>query len=524
MTLSKKHEDVIFNIEEIRSCHNQILRIRPPELTPTDQFANEQDITGMGLTLNETASPISFHFYDYINIETFCWRRGDETLDLEVYASLLEEKAHIDLTACFINSQTQQCITTLALQSTTMTDKFSSINAIAVREHFADTDMDALSVIIDCQITDLLGRTTHLQMMADLTIKQPPANDDIDELAPVYTHIYPKKEDATVIFGSDPGYRLPVTYQHDMDNIVISLRRVPQQSGDSDYVCNYDSAHGMTQYYPILAMPAKGIIRLGRSVKINSVVNRKALLEKISSGGVAPITATGFLPEEIDNGSLQYALNTDWGIRLEQKGDLTPQTYHFTLSFEVNYQLPAGKEQTLNFEVSSKLHERVRTGEVIKEPILPLKIMWGCVSADTLITMDDGKKKIVRLIRCGEKVLSGLNREVTTVTNVWMGPEENLYSIYTQSGKKLKASATHPLYVDTTAEIILKHASDIRVGDLVMLFKEGRVEHDVVLSVKTIPYNDLVYNLSLENNNSFYANDFLVGDIDEQTRERRFQR
>lgn len=517
MVLFKKREYDVRDIEMLRTCHNQIMRL---SLSPEkDLQVNEQNTTGLNLTFNELASPIPFCFYDYISIEDFSWRRGEKNLSLEIYLSFLEEKTSVDLAANLVNSRTGKSYGTFTLQSVTMVEKFTSSNFFSLPENLSAAEIDALSVIVDCQVIDLFGRPAHLQMLSDINIKSAITELYQEELAPVYTHIYPKKEDVTIIFGKDKGYELPVTYQHDPNNIVISLRRVPEQAGDSDYVCNYDSEHGPIEYYPILAIPAKGIIRLGRSVNINSVCNKKALIEKISSGGVAPITTTGFTPEVIENGSLQYALNTDWGFRLRQEGNLTPQTYNFTLSFDIKYQLPAGKEQTLSFKVSSKVNEKIRTGEVIQEPVLPLKIMWGCLSSNTFITMADGQQKKINDIQCGDKIISGLANETATVSNIWRGPEANLLFIYAENGDILEATSEHPVYVKTESGFKIKRAKDITINENLLFLKNGNIENSRVINIAVTPYNDLVYNLSLENSNSFYANGFLVGDMGEQNRE-----
>lgn len=278
MVLFKKREYDVRDIEMLRTCHNQIMRL---SLSPEkDLQVNEQNTTGLNLTFNELASPIPFCFYDYISIEDFSWRRGEKNLSLEIYLSFLEEKTSVDLAANLVNSRTGKSYGTFTLQSVTMVEKFTSSNFFSLPENLSAAEIDALSVIVDCQVIDLFGRPAHLQMLSDINIKSAITELYQEELAPVYTHIYPKKEDVTIIFGKDKGYELPVTYQHDPNNIVISMRRVPEQAGDSDYVCNYDSEHGPIEYYPILAIPAKGIIRLGRSVNINSVCNKKALIEK----------------------------------------------------------------------------------------------------------------------------------------------------------------------------------------------------------------------------------------------------
>lgn len=503
------------NINDLQSSHNKTLRVTPKDNICTNTANDMFTLETTELTLNEVESPVPYHFYNYTNIDTFSWQRGADTLQLDVYASFNEEQCEMRFIAHFLNAHTQQHYAEVELQAGSHTSVFTSRNEISLADTFGNIEIDNLAVIVECKILDFLGRTTHLLMLKDLHITEILFTANNFELSPIYTHIYPKKEEITVVFGDAITGKLPATYQHDMNNIVISLRRAPEQSGDSDYVCNYNSR----DYYPYLAIPAKGVIQLGRSVQITAVRSRMAYLEKISSGGVAPITAQEFVSDIIDKGTLQFELQTNWKTLLKQTGQLVPQSYNFTLSFDVDYQLPAGKPQTLKFILSSKSTERIRSGERIQEPMLPLKIMWGCLAADTQVTMADGPAKRITGVRIGDKVLSGKERKVATVQNIWTGMEEHLICIETRSGVSLKATGEHPLIVKRGTEIGYKRARSLRPGDYVYCCDAAVSEWQEVISAFVISYNDTVYNLSLDNPDGFYANGILVGDMNNQNDE-----
>lgn len=276
----------------------------------------------------------------------------------------------------------------------------------------------------------------------------------------------------------------------------------------------------MLDYYPILAIPAKGIIRLGRSVIIDPIVkNKKAIIERISVGGVAIIPHDKFLPEVIDNGTLQYELDTDWGIYLKQAGDLKPQTYNFTLSFDIEYHLPAGSLQTVNFKLTSKTKERIRTGTVIQEPILPLKIMWGCLAESTVITLSDGQCKPINALCIGDRVLSGINKKFATVSNIWKGAEDKLFLMTAEDGSQLEATASHPLYVRSENPIKLKRVKDINANDCIATSSQQGIAWHRVELIQPLTCSSTVYNLSLDNDEGFYANGILVGDMNAQNAE-----
>lgn len=518
MTLSKNSLDEIgINIDEIRQCHNHILRVRPDSAPAETLQGIENEDQSPRLTLNEMVSPEPFYFYDYVNIDAFSWRQGEEDIQLTVYASFMEEKCQVKFVAHFLDSTTHAHCASIDLASCANTFRFTSVNKIALKSLLHDAKAERLTVIVECLVLDFLGRVTRLQLMKDIEIKPQPLDCAGFELAPVYTHIYPKKEETTVIFGDEKGYRLPTIFQHDENNIVISLRRLPEQSGDCDYVCNYDCKHLPIEYFPVLAIPAKGIIRLGRGVTINKTLrNKKALLERISAGGVASIPHDKFLPEIIENGTLQYQLDTDWGCKLRQEGNLTPQAYNFTLSFDVDYQLPAGAPQTVRFTLTSKTTERIRTGEMIQEPILPLKIMWGCLAKDTLITLSDGQLKRIDAMCVGDRVLSGVNKKVATVRNIWKGSEANIVLINAKNGRQLKATGSHPVYVKNDSGIELKRIQNITTDHHILVSDRQTAHWQQVESVQSFPCDDMVYNLSLDNDEGFYANGILVGDMNAQ--------
>lgn len=511
-SLKNMMEEMDINIHTLQNCLNNTLRVKPKEGPCTDAVNNLFSMDKTELTLNEIETPAPFHFYDYVDIDIFSWQRGADTLQLDVYASFNIEQCEMRFIAHFLDQHTQKHYADVELNAATHASVFTSRNNISLADTLGSVEMDNVAVIVECKILDFLGRTTHLLMLKKLDISEVLFAANNVELSPLYTHIYPKKEQITVVFGDAITGKLPATYHHDMNNIVISLRRAPEQSGDSDYVCNYNSR----DYYPYLAIPAKGVIQLGRSVQITAVRNRMAHLEKISSGGVAPITAQKFVSDIIDKGMLQFELQTNWETLLKQTGQLVPQSYNFTLSFDVDYQLPAGKPQTLKFTLSSKAMERIRSGERIQEPMLPLKIMWGCLAADTRVTMADGQTKRIADIRIGDKVLSGKESKAATVENIWRGVEENLICIETENGMTLKATGEHPVIVRKESGMGYKRAQSLLPGDRLYCTHLTVSEWTGARFVYVTPYNDIVYNLSLDNPDGFYANGILVGDMNNQ--------
>jgi intein/homing endonuclease len=133
--------------------------------------------------------------------------------------------------------------------------------------------------------------------------------------------------------------------------------------------------------------------------------------------------------------------------------------------------------------------------QVVKDPFgghIPDRTV-GCVTSDTLITIDDGSAVQIDRMRANQMVLSAGDEKVV-VTYVTAGPEKELmYKITTRSGKSITATKGHPFYGTQG----LKLASEFSVGDDIVT-AQGL---EKVFSIETVSYVGKVFNLIVGSTN-----------------------
>ncbi|GHU66979.1 hypothetical protein FACS189413_00920 [Bacteroidia bacterium] len=482
------HPDLSKVYSQAKASNNKVVRVsgeKPP-------------------TLREIENPVPFRFYDYYDIRDFVLTE-DGYLHLSVYVSFLEEQKRFTFKGHFFDRDTEQYIGDVdfpVIESIKTGDAHQYINADGF-------DLRRVSVMVECIVEHSDDMQSRL-----FASRQSCAFADI-QIDPQYDHIYPKKEKLTIAFGHyDDSDKNPAVYTHDPNHIVISLFRRPQDSGDSDYVCNYGKD---ASNQPYIAIPGKGVIRLGRSViieKPEDITDLYAYLESID-GGFASVTSTqisisgsGGFP--ITDGDIQYELATNWGMAIKQTGDLKPYNYNFMLSFNINYHLKSGGQQTLSFLVTSKSVPAQATATNLTYLILPLRIMWGCLAKGTLILTSRGEIPI-EAIKIGDTLTGRESNRVVTVRNIWTGDEADMVKVSYQGGNIL-LTTHHPVYTIAGGKRQIKRASALMMSDILA----GRNENYGITDIETVPYNDTVYNLSLDGDNGFFANGIFVGDMDTQ--------
>lgn len=118
--------------------------------------------------------------------------------------------------------------------------------------------------------------------------------------------------------------------------------------------------------------------------------------------------------------------------------------------------------------------------------IPPINIRWGCFAMGTRITMVNGEKKPVELIRQDDVLFTTTGP--AKVKAVYVGCEKELLCICTESGKSLKVTHTHPIILAGGKTV---QARSVRPGKYLMT---GNGEEDKVKWVFDMEYNSFVYN------------------------------
>lgn len=138
-----------------------------------------------------------------------------------------------------------------------------------------------------------------------------------------------------------------------------------------------------------------------------------------------------------------------------------------------------------------------------------LHFFWGCLSADSMILMQDGLQKRIDSVKIGELIQSTSSKEGIKVIDIVTGKEEKpCYRITTKNGFSVLVTDEHPICRSNG----FCFAKEIKEGD----FIQTQSGIDVVENIKKEQYTGTVYNLKLEGNedtgSAHYANGILVGD------------
>lgn len=116
----------------------------------------------------------------------------------------------------------------------------------------------------------------------------------------------------------------------------------------------------------------------------------------------------------------------------------------------------------------------------------PINIRWGCFAMGTRITMANGDKKPVEKIGKDDVLFTTTGPQ--KVNAVYVGREETLLCICTESGKSVKVTYTHPIVLAGGKTV---QARAVRPGQYAMTRNGGK---DKVKWVFDVDYHGFVYN------------------------------
>ncbi len=151
--------------------------------------------------------------------------------------------------------------------------------------------------------------------------------------------------------------------------------------------------------------------------------------------------------------------------------------------------------------------------------IMPIDFIWHCLAEDSLVTMANGSKKIIRDIVAGDKVQINNQGGIAVVEWTNLGIHKGpVLHIETDTGEKITASHNHVFFTESAT----KQAAEVMSGDKLKMLQGIAT----VKAVKEVIYKGLLCNLATVKYQypdddkaeigTFYANDFLVGDINAQ--------
>ena len=131
----------------------------------------------------------------------------------------------------------------------------------------------------------------------------------------------------------------------------------------------------------------------------------------------------------------------------------------------------------------------------------------GCFLPGTIVNGSSGGKNIEE-VRVGDSVDSFADNALTqsAVSQIYKVTREYYYSLVA-GDYQVKVTAEHPFFVGNNE---FKEVKDLKAGDDVYVIENGSLKKKTVTSNTRINEPTEAYNLSVDNTNTFFANDFAV--------------
>lgn len=341
-------------------------------------------------------------------------------------------------------------------------------------------------------------------------------------------HIHPVKKQPgsePVIIDKDAEDRppLPGDYKPSDDYIVLCFLRYPHERKDVDYMVNFGRKDRHPDGIPLFGLPGEGFPRgpegstflpkhskgicliqpedgngtfLGAaSASYNiEIINNNA--GKFQTGNIE------FL--ETGNNKAHYRMMSAWNngrTYLDEAGGMATHYYHYILKLDLAFDVD-GVEEIYTMTVTSVDFGSYLPGSLVYK-IKPLCIMWGCLAAGTLVATARGDK-CIEDIQIGDIVI-GRDGQLVTVLNTWHGTEPKGLLRINMSGQSLMLTANHHVLTPEGPQ----RAMALKPGAKIISIN-GLVNVD---SIEVMPEEAVIYNLTTEDAQPFFASGILVGDM-----------
>lgn len=250
-------------------------------------------------------------------------------------------------------------------------------------------------------------------------------------------------------------------------------------------------------------------------LECSGVVTFSETIQSIASLGVILNTSHGMassgeMKVEASGKELKFHQPKDWKAKVPTKRlCLTDKAY---LSLTMGVQFANGENAGLHLisadsgwaSQDGSSHTYVGSGNELR--IHTLRLLWGCVAGDTLVTMADGEARRISELKQGDFIMAG-DGSAAEIATVYSGPEKELYVLTLTDGVRFRATDTHPVKTEDG----FVSMNRITVGDRVQM-QDGSMQQ--VVSLDTEEYSGKVYNLQLcGEKRNMYCNGILAGDF-----------
>ena len=125
----------------------------------------------------------------------------------------------------------------------------------------------------------------------------------------------------------------------------------------------------------------------------------------------------------------------------------------------------------------------------------------------TLVKTPDGSKKIED-IKAGDEVLSFKDEKIaySKVIKIFKYPKPYYYTL--EAGEYMvKVTYNHPFYIGSNQ---FKIVEELKIGDTVYVLENGQLTAKKITQKTRVDKESYVYNMTVDNTNTYFANDFAV--------------
>ena len=132
----------------------------------------------------------------------------------------------------------------------------------------------------------------------------------------------------------------------------------------------------------------------------------------------------------------------------------------------------------------------------------------SCFLPGTLVKTTNGEVPIENIIP-GQPLLSFNNKEQIVTSYVLKNykSERDYYYTIRTANSSVNVTAEHPFYVGNG---VFKQTQLLKAGDRLFILSNGKLKPEIIISIKRINSHTDVYNLSVTNPNTFFANSYAV--------------
>ena len=477
--------------------------VRKQEVAGKFQYAIDSESTmPESLTLFEMENPDVEQWYDVFHVMD-CTKTKDAKMHVGALLALTYSSSFLELEAVVYDKETQEKIDEFAPVIETNTAVAELDESRDIPQGFENKE---LICVVKGIYEDENGKKHELLKPSLFAFD---IKDYID-----YHHIRPIKEEKCIytggkwqkLYSGEPMRKVN-------DRVVISYLRTPKDVSDCDYVCNFERGEGTD--HPIVGIPFHATLRLKQEGYFSEPVTGRGWIQRMDSSqsGGKPLIYEDRLEHSYGkSGDTKVEIDEDkgWGVVYKEES-MEPVDFQFY--YDMHGKIVSGNgEDSVTIPWSTSVTSDINQTGCLYSGMKPLRIMWGCLAQDTLVSMGNGFKRKIQNVRVGEYVMTQNGK--ARVMNSWSGRGDNMMCLTMEDKSCLFLTADHP--VCTTSG--WKKAKEIVEGELLVREQKKRSNLEVkVVKVEKAASNNVVYNLSTKGKeHEFFAEGILVGDMERE--------